>query len=463
MAKRSRRTTASSASSSLALPEGSSDRPSGGETTGRYICIFREGATQSAMGALSKAAGLKRVCRSEDFESGALDMEQAEGADVVFFDQLNAAVLSADETQSAALAELNAEESSPILAMEPEQIMYATALMQQAAEAGGQNEYIRGYRDGVLGLSSRLIGGERAEPNPAPGEEAAVAAFADTLQATWGLQATRAINSRFTGRGIRVAVLDTGLDLAHPDFSGRGVTHRSFIPGQPTQDGHGHGTHCTGTALGARTAHGGNPAHGCAPGGGIFIGKVLSNGGSGGDAGILAGINWAITCRCQVISMSLGAPVPPGASPSPVYEAIGQRALAAGSLIIAAAGNDSRRPGHIAPVSRPANCPSIMAVAAVDSNLRVASFSCGAINPNGGGVDIAGPGVNILSTLPRPRLHGRLNGTSMATPHVAGIAALWAESNRTLRGRALWQVLVSHARRLPDPARDVGAGLVQAP
>jgi subtilisin family serine protease len=205
------------------------------------------------------------------------------------------------------------------------------------------------------------------------------------------------------------------------------------------------------------------PGHGCAPGGEILIGKVLSNGGSGGDQGILAGINWAVAAKCQVISMSLGAPVAPGAPPSPVYEIVAQRALKAGTLIVAAAGNESARPGRINPVGRPANCPSILAVAALDNTLRVAPFSNGGINPSGGGIDIAGPGVAVFSSLPRPRLHGSFNGTSMATPHVAGIAALLAESNPQLRGRGLWQALVSRARRLLLPSRDVGAGLVQAP
>jgi subtilisin len=127
-------------------------------------------------------------------------------------------------------------------------------------------------------------------------------------------------------------------------------------------------------------------------------------------------------------------------------------------------GNESQRPGFIAPVGRPANCPSIMAVAAVDNRLGVAPFSCGGINPEGGGVDIAGPGVNVYSSWPMPTRYRSISGTSMATPHVSGIAALWLEargSNTTAQG--VWQLLVSNARRLPLPARDVGTGLVQAP
>ncbi len=195
----------------------------------------------------------------------------------------------------------------------------------------------------------------------------------------------------------------------------------------------------------------------------IFAGKVLGNRGFGSDGGILAGIDWAVTNGCAVISMSLSAPVGAGQSFSQIYENVGVRALNAGSLIVVAAGNDSRRSGFIAPVGHPANCPSILAVAAIDQKLRIASFSNGGINPDGGGVDIAAPGVDIRSSVPRNKLYKEMSGTSMATPHVAGIAALFAESDPNLRGNALWMALVSRTRRLDLPSRDVGMGLVQAP
>ena len=126
-------------------------------------------------------------------------------------------------------------------------------------------------------------------------------------------------------------------------------------------------------------------------------------------------------------------------------------------------GNESNRPGVINPVGHPANCPSIMAVGALDQQLRIAFFSNGGLNPQGGQVDIAGPGVAVISSFPRPTLRRTLSGTSMATPHVAGIAALLAEANPGARGRALASLLLQNARRLQLPARDVGSGLVQAP
>jgi subtilisin family serine protease len=161
--------------------------------------------------------------------------------------------------------------------------------------------------------------------------------------------------------------------------------------------------------------------------------------------------------------MSLGSGVQPGEAPSPVYEQVAQRALAQNTLIIAAAGNDSGRPGIIQPVGRPANSPSIMAVGAVNSVLGIAPFSNGGINAGGGEVDIAGPGVSVFSASPMPTRYRVLNGTSMATPHVAGIAAMWLQSRPSLTATGLRQALISNALKLNLPPRDVGAGLVQAP
>ena len=190
---------------------------------------------------------------------------------------------------------------------------------------------------------------------------------------------------------------------------------------------------------------------------------MLSNQGSGADGGILQGIEWALVNGCHIISMSLGARTQVGTPYSPVYEAVAQRALRRGTLIIAAAGNDSNRTsGIITPVARPANCPSIMAVAALNSQLRIANFSNRGINPEGGQVDIAAPGVEVYSSWLMPTQYRTISGTSMATPHVAGIAALDAEATG-LRGQQLWNHLMQTARRLPLTSEDVGTGLVQAP
>jgi subtilisin len=299
------------------------------------------------------------------------------------------------------------------------------------------------------------------EVTPGPIEEAAPVDV-DESEATWGLQATKVIDSSRTGRGIRVAVLDTGIDQQHPDFEGRSITVNSFVNGEEVQDDYGHGTHCIGTALGPRAPEV-KPRYGIAYEAEIFAGKVLSNAGSGADAGILAGIEWAIENGCAVVSMSLGAPTQPGQPFSQVFERVAQRAQEQGTLIVAAAGNDSERPDVIDPVGHPANCPSIMAVAALDAEGAIAPFSNRGIDPEGGQVDIAGPGVAVYSSWPMPTRYRTISGTSMATPHVAGIAALYAEQDENARGADLWRLLTAGAQPLSLPPEDVGAGMVQAP
>ena len=161
--------------------------------------------------------------------------------------------------------------------------------------------------------------------------------------------------------------------------------------------------------------------------------------------------------------MSLGARVNIGQNFSPIFQQVAEAALKKGALIIAAAGNESSRPGDIQPVGHPANCPGIMAVGAIDRNYRLGWFSNGGLNLNGGKVDIVAPGVDIYSSYPTGSPpYKRLNGTSMATPIVAGIAALFAEATG-LRGNALWAELTRRALPLNESTSDVGAGLVQAP
>jgi subtilisin len=420
------------------------------QTTGRYLVLLPVGQVNAGIMALRNSTGTREIDDSATSNIGvavvALDPDQLQS--------LNAAVAG----------------SEPILAAEPEQMMYAIAGTVSSVISGDTAHYLQGYEDGVNTLVNRLINGKVA-----PGQELTATAFSDGAT-TWGLQATKVVSSRYSGAGVKVAVLDTGLDLNHPDVVSRNITHTSFIAGESVQDLQGHGTHCIGTACGLLSPP--DPSsplrYGVAHNAEIFVGKVLSNQGSGADGGILAGIDWAITNGCQIISMSLGAPTRTGTPYSTIYEEVAKRALSQGTLIVAAAGNESDRPGFINPVGRPANCPSIMAVAALDAELQIASFSNRSINPDGGGIDIAGPGVAVYSTwstdpmtVPPPAGLGpsryqTIAGTSMATPHVAGIAALYAEATGK-RGMELWAVLMQNAQRLPLPSVDVGIGLVQAP
>ncbi|HUQ60732.1 S8 family peptidase [Lentzea sp.] len=377
------------------------------ETTGRFLVLLQEDAVEEGLAELGAIAGF-------DPNSGDLDAETTQ-----VFPELGVAVVTADPN---VLAELNgaAERPGPVLVVEPERVVHVFAA--PAAE----------------------------EVEPA----------ADESVLTWGLQAVGADVSTATGKGVKVAVLDTGWEQDHPDFAGRTITTKSFITGEDARDGHGHGTHCIGTSCGPRKPST-LPGYGLAHEAEIFAGKVLSNAGSGSDGGILAGIDWAVANGCAVISMSLGADVPAGTPYSQVYETVAQRALAKGTLIIAAAGNASTRPARVAPVGHPARCPSIIAVAAIDVNRAIASFSSGTVDKIGQ-IDLAAPGVDVYSSFKLPDKYRRLRGTSMATPHVSGVAALIAEKTGA-RGHELWARLSSTALRLPLPSTDIGGGLVQAP
>jgi subtilisin family serine protease len=454
-----------------------SPRPSGGQPqyTGRSILVMEPEAhpdEESMVRTVRSFTGASSIASASDFGHHAMTMEQVGEEDATLFPNLRLAVVPGGGDRVAALQSAAATDAR-IRTVEPEQVMHALSAPSDTAGGTARDhqleQYLRGYRDasaallaslGQNGTLADLADSIPAQGVPAAAPVASAALFTDTDAFTWGLQATRVDSSPWTGEGIRVAILDTGIDFQHPDVVGRRVFNQSFIPDQEVQDGDGHGTHTAGTATGPRVPPSGVRRYGVAGSAALYVGKVLSDAGSGTDSQILAGMEWAIAQRCQVISMSLGAEDP---TISAAYEAAGQSALANGCLIIAAAGNNARRQADdFGFVGRPANSESIMAVGAVDAELAIARFSARTGPASGGQVDIAGPGVAVFSARPLPTEFEAINGTSMATPHVAGIAALYSQATGD-QGMALWGRLVRGARQLALPSVDVGAGLVQAP
>jgi subtilisin family serine protease len=428
------------------------------ETTGRYKVIFGQGVTPGvASRFLHDHAGM-RVADAREVAPSEIPTGLGEG---VVLDELGAAVVHLDHDQFRSLSAASTEVAGAILRVSPEFVLYALT------DGRGQ-EYVQGFRDGLDFALGSGRGGLATMPGTGGRPVAALPPVWDESAETWGRQITRAAGSRFTGRGVRIAVLDTGLAAGIGDYHGRTVVAESFVPGDlSTDDVHGHGTHCAGTACGTSTP-GQPPRYGVAPDAELFIGRVLGRDGRGNEGWILAGVNWALRNRCDIVSMSLGAWVPRGFRYDDGFEALAARALARGTLIVAAAGNDSRRPAQLEPVNHPANCPSVLAVAALSlttpgatPSVDVARFSNAGLDPEAE-VNLAAPGEDVLSSWPHPPFTRRLMGTSMATPHVAGIAALWAES-KGIRGRALWEQLRASAVGLPYAAADVGWGLAVGP
>jgi hypothetical protein len=407
-----------------------------GETgweTGRTLLIFKDGAAAAGIQELT-ASGLS-VTNAKDVDIANVATLDANTA--LFFEAFGVALVSEEGVQT-----LDATGPTAVATREREVFV----VHHDSAVEGYQHadtdlsDYFRGFLGAATAIQKDIAGdalpaGEEGEPD-------------SLLSATWGLIACGVPQSSCSGAGIKVAVLDTG-DLGHPDIpQARIGGQKSFVVGQEVQDLHGHGTHCIGTACGPKSPPASTPRYGIAYESSIYVGKVLSNTGSGTQGQVLAGMDWAIAEGCEVISMSLGSSSPV----SPAYTAAGRAALDRGCLIIAAAGNSAP-----SPTGSPANSPTIMSVASLDRDLRLSSFT------QRGKIEIAGPGRDVFSSVPLPVRYGTKSGTSMATPHVAGCAALWAQTSPNLRGLSLWRRLQETARRLPLPATQVGAGLVQAP
>lgn len=268
----------------------------------------------------------------------------------------------------------------------------------------------------------------------------------------WGIEATNtpaAWDSGYTGKGIKVAVVDTGI-ASHSDLNVAGGT--SFVDYTASyEDDNGHGTIVAGI-IGAEDNDFGTK--GVAPDADIYAVKSLGVNGSGYLSTIIAGIDWAITNKMDIVNLSLGTQ-----THSVALEDIMDEAYANDMLIVAAAGNDGTAAGTEDTVDYPARYNSAIAVAALDSSLNRANFSS-----TGNAVEIAAPGVDILA----PYLndgYAKANGTSMAAPYVTGELALLKQVNPQLTNQALRAKLIESSKDLGSVGRDTfyGFGLMQMP
>ncbi|MFD6171430.1 S8 family peptidase [Streptomyces coeruleorubidus] len=243
--------------------------------------------------------------------------------------------------------------------------------------------------------------------------------------------APKAWAAGYDGKGVKIAVLDTGVDATHPDLKGQVIGAKNFTTSPDTTDKVGHGTHVASIAAGTGAKSGGK-YKGVAPGAKIINGKVLDDGGFGSDSEVLAGIEWAAAEGADVVNMSLGGGDTPAIDP--LEAAVNKLSEEKGILFAIAAGNEGGFGEQT--IGSPGSAAAALTVGAVDDKDVLADFSSrgpgmdGALKPDvtAPGVDItaaSAPGNQIAAEVgEKPAGYMTISGTSMATPHVAGAAAL---------------------------------------
>ena len=416
----------------------------------RQIVVFEPDLNRNSLKRIRQECSIRHIAHTNDFQISGWQPPRTSDAGLVVFDRLGVGLLTLDDPDQASFLMRRNHRHRPFCVVRPESTMKLLLTPGSDPIDNGPAELEadpplpdtgrRQPRVQRASLGSRMVKG-----------------FEDNARHSWALQACGITQARWSGRGVKIAILDTGLDFHHCDWANRPVSHQSFVDGT-AQDLHGHGTQCAGLAAGA-AADKGMPRFGAAPLADLYIAKVLNPNGSGPDSAILAGIDWALGQGCQILSLSVGMQTD-DTLPDPVYELVARRCLRSGLLFMAAAGNDSARPGLVRPVCRPASSPSVFAVGAVDRYSRLAQFTNGTYDKGCGQIDAVAPGVDVLTTSMGPQPYGRFSGTSMAAPLCAGLAALFVQEDPECLGYALWQRLASIARRLMLPSIDVGVGLV---
>ncbi|WUW88357.1 S8 family serine peptidase [Streptomyces sp. NBC_01451] len=259
----------------------------------------------------------------------------------------------------------------------------------------------------------------------------------------------------YDGTGVKVAVLDTGIDTTHPDLASQVVAEQDFTGSvSGTGDRFGHGTHVASTVAGTGAGAGGK-YKGVAPGAKILNGKVLDDNGSGSDSGVIAGMAWAVAQGAAVVNLSLGGEDMPGIDP--LEETVNRLSAESDTLFVIAAGNDGE--AGESTVGSPGSADAALTVGAVDKADVLTDFSSRGPRVGDSGVkpDLTAPGAAITAAEAPGSLLAQwypsgipgyltLDGTSMATPHVAGAAALLAQQHPDWTGERLKAVLTGSAK-----------------
>lgn len=272
----------------------------------------------------------------------------------------------------------------------------------------------------------------------------------------------------YDGKGVKIAVLDTGVDATHDDLKGQVTAAKNFTASPDASDKVGHGTHVASIAAGTGKKSGGK-YKGVAPGAKILNGKVLSDDGFGSDSEILAGMEWAAAEGADVINMSLGGGDTPAIDP--LEAAVNKLSEEKGVLFAIAAGNEGQFGDQT--VGSPGSAAAALTVGAVDDKDRLADFSSrgpgmdGALKP-----DVTAPGVDITAASAKgnqiadevgekPAGYMSISGTSMATPHVAGAAAILKQQHPEWKYAELKGALTGSTKGGAYTPFEQGSGRIQ--
>ncbi|MFI7274675.1 S8 family serine peptidase [Streptomyces sp. NPDC049879] len=286
-------------------------------------------------------------------------------------------------------------------------------------------------------------------------------------RSTAQINAPAAWDAGYRGEGVTVAVLDTGADADHPDLAGRVAGAEDFSGSGGTHDAYGHGTHVAATVGGSGAGAGGSRP-GVAPAADLLVGKVLGDDGTGSESDVIAGMEWAVAQGADVVNMSLGSDTPSDGT-DPMSLALDTLAAETGTLFVVAAGNTGENGRST--VGSPGAAAGALTVGAVDRDDELAPFSSRGPLPGDAAVkpDVTAPGVGIVAArasgtgmgTPVDALYTAASGTSMATPHVAGAAALLAQQHPDWNGERIKDALVSTAVTRPGtPVTDQGGGRI---
>lgn len=281
----------------------------------------------------------------------------------------------------------------------------------------------------------------------------AIGTYEEELSETWGMarigEGVAQTTNGALGSGVKVAIIDSGIDYTHPEFDGIYAGGYDFVNNDnDPMDIDGHGTHVAGTVAAAKDGSG---VVGAAPSVELYALKALE-GGSGGFDDIVAALDWCVVKGIDITNNSYGSSTDPGDTVEAAFDA----AYNKGVLHIAAAGNEGTPPGKGDTVGYPAKYSSVVAVAASNVSDSRARFSS-----TGPDVDLIAPGEGILSTYIGGQ-YATMSGTSMASPHVAGVAAQVLGVNPSFSPDQIKQKLIDTAEDLGLPYEHQGHGLVRA-